>query len=150
MRIASADMLPFDYEEYGKEIGVYLQNAGKKAKESFGTQAPSFTDALKAASRMEKAGAEMLRVQSSMKGDPGKVNQAMMETERAFLTEGLPNRPWFKHAIYAPGEYTGYAAVVVPGVNEAIDKKDVATAEQQLKVVTDAINRAAAVLEQGK
>ena len=150
MRIASADMLPFDYEEYGKEIGVYLQNAGKKAKESFGTQAPSFTDALKAASRMEKAGAEMLRVQSSMKGDPGKVNQAMMETERAFLTEGLPNRPWFKHAIYAPGEYTGYAAVVVPGVNEAIDKKDVATAEQQLKVVTDAINRVAAVLEQGK
>ena len=39
---------------------------------------------------------------------------------------GLPNRPWYKHTIYAPGEYTGYAAVVIPGVNEAIDAKDAA------------------------
>ena len=33
------------------------------------------------------------------------------------LPEGLPNRPWYRHAIYAPGQYTGYAAVVIPGVN---------------------------------
>ena len=45
-------------------------------------------------------------------------------TETALLSPaGLPNRPWYKHTIYAPGEYTGYAAVVIPGVNEAIDAK---------------------------
>jgi N-acetylated-alpha-linked acidic dipeptidase len=99
---------------------------------------------------MEKAGAEMLKAQNSGKGDPARLNQALVSTERAFLTEGLPGRPWFKHAIYAPGEYTGYAAVVIPGVNESIDKKDLPTTEQQLKVVTDAINRAAGVLEKGR
>ena len=150
IRIASADVLPFDYEEYAKEIAVYLQTAEKKAKEAFGAQAPSFADAVKAASRMEKAGAELLKVQNSGKGDPVRINQALMSAERAFLTDGLPDRPWFKHAIYAPGEYTGYAAVVIPGVNEAIDRKDRAIAQQQLKVVTDAINRAAGVLEKGK
>ncbi len=150
IRIASADVLPFDYEEYAKEIAVYLQTAEKKAKEAFGAQAPSFADAVKAASRMEKAGAELLKVQNSGKGDPARINQALMSAERAFLTDGLPDRPWFKHAIYAPGEYTGYAAVVIPGVNEAIDRKDRAVAQQQLKVVTDAINRAAGVLEKGK
>ena len=150
MRIASADVLPFDYEEYGKEIAVYLQNAEKKAKESFGAQAPSFADALKAASRMEKAGAELLKVQTSMKGDPAKLNQTLMGTERAFLSDGLPSRRWFRHAIYAPGEYTGYAAVVIPGVNEAISKKELSTTEQQLKVVTDAIDRAATMLEKGR
>ena len=73
----------------------------------------------------------------------------MRNAERAFVIDGLPGRPWFKHAIYAPGEYTGYAAVVIPGVNEAIDRKDLGTTQQQLQVLTEAINRAAGVLEKG-
>jgi N-acetylated-alpha-linked acidic dipeptidase len=150
MRIASADVLPFDDEEYGKEIGEYLKAAEKKSKDAFGSQSPSFADAYKAASRMEKAGAELLKEQNGGKSDAVKINQALMSTERAFLTEGLPGRKWFKHAIYAPGEYTGYAAVVIPGVNEAIDKKELSTTQEQLKVVTDAVNRAADVLERGK
>ncbi|HZD95000.1 MAG TPA: transferrin receptor-like dimerization domain-containing protein, partial [Candidatus Sulfotelmatobacter sp.] len=68
--------------------------------------------------------------------------------ERALLSrEGLPNRPWFKHLIYAPGQYTGYAAVVIPGVNEAIDTKNTQLVTEQLQVLTDALNRAAGVLE---
>jgi N-acetylated-alpha-linked acidic dipeptidase len=59
----------------------------------------------------------------------------------------LPKRPWFKHAIYAPGEYTGYAAVVIPGVNEAIDADDLPRASAQSQELTDAINRAAEVME---
>jgi len=59
----------------------------------------------------------------------------------------LPNRPWFRHSIYAPGQYTGYAAVVIPGVNEAIDAKNAQVAGEQLQALTDALNRAAAVLE---
>jgi N-acetylated-alpha-linked acidic dipeptidase len=56
---------------------------------------------------------------------------------------GLPNRPWYGHTIYAPGEFTGYATVVIPGVNEALDAKDQARAAQQLAVLTQALNRAA-------
>jgi N-acetylated-alpha-linked acidic dipeptidase len=63
------------------------------------------------------------------------------------LAQGLPNRPWFRHAIYAPGEYTGYAAVVIPGVNEAIDANDLPRATSQIEVLTGALNRAATVLE---
>jgi N-acetylated-alpha-linked acidic dipeptidase len=59
----------------------------------------------------------------------------------------LPNRPWYKHTVYAPGEYTGYAAVVIPGVNEAIDAKDATTAQAQLEVLKEALNRAAGTLE---
>ena len=62
---------------------------------------------------------------------------------------GLPGRPWFKHVIFAPGEYTGYAAVVIPGVNEAIDKHDASRAQEQMADVTAALVRAAASLEDG-
>ena len=62
------------------------------------------------------------------------------------IPEGLPTRPWFKHAIYAPGRYTGYAAVVIPGVNEAIDKHDLARTQVQIAALSAALERAAKVL----
>ena len=71
-----------------------------------------------------------------------------MQAERALLLpNGLPNRPWFRHSVYAPGEYTGYAAVVIPGVNEAIDAGDRSRASAELLHLTEALNRAAALLE---
>lgn len=149
LRMASEDVLPFDYEDYAKEIGEYLKTAESKSKDAFGAKSPSFADAQQAVLRFQKAGTQMLQVESSVKGDPTRMNQAIRETERAFLIDGLPDRPWFKHAIYAPGQYTGYAAVVIPGVNEAIDKGDLALTQEQLKVLTGAINRAAETLEKG-
>jgi N-acetylated-alpha-linked acidic dipeptidase len=149
IRMASEDVLPFDYETYAKEITEYLKAAENKSKDTFGAKSPSFADAQQAASRFEKAGAQMLQVETTMKGDPTKANTAIRNTERAFLIDGLPGRPWYKHAIYAPGEYTGYAAVVIPGVNEAIDKGDLALTQQQLKVLTNALSKAAETLEKG-
>jgi N-acetylated-alpha-linked acidic dipeptidase len=147
--MASEDVLPFDYEAYGKEIVQYVNAAEGKSKEAFGAKSPSFADAQAAAARLEKAGAQMLQAESAMKGDSKKMNAALIGTERAFLIDGLPDRPWYKHAIYAPGKYTGYAAVVIPGVNEAIDANDAALTEQQLKLLTEALKRAAEGLEKG-
>jgi len=76
------------------------------------------------------------------------VNRALREAERALLLpNGLPGRPWFRHAIYAPGRYTGYAATVIPGVNEAIDAGDLQATEQQLAALTAALNHGANILE---
>ena len=77
-----------------------------------------------------------------------RLNQALRSAERALLVpEGLPHRPWFRHAIYAPGEYTGYSAVVIPGVNEALDKGDAERARQQLAILANVLERAAKALE---
>jgi N-acetylated-alpha-linked acidic dipeptidase len=76
------------------------------------------------------------------------LNQALRQAEAGFISSaGLPNRPWYKHVIYAPGEYTGYAAVVIPGVNEALDAHDEARAAQQLGVLAQALDRAAQTLD---
>ena len=91
----------------------------------------------------------MLQKERKMLGATDRMNVKLRETERALLIpEGLPNRPWFRHAIYAPGQYTGYAAVVIPGVNEAIDRGDLHRTEEQIARLAVALNRAALVLEQ--
>jgi N-acetylated-alpha-linked acidic dipeptidase len=148
IRMADADVLPFDYEEYGGEIVAYIDAARKKASNNFGERSPSFKDAAEAAHHFEEAGAKILARQKNPATDSAKLNPALRQAERALLIpEGLPNRPWFHHAIYAPGEYTGYAAVVIPGVNEAIDKHDLELTQQQLAALTAALNRASKVLE---
>ncbi|MBZ5612949.1 MAG: M28 family metallopeptidase [Acidobacteriia bacterium] len=149
LRMSSADVLPYDYEDYGKEILVYLDAAKNKSKERFGDKVPDFSPALEGARRLQEAGAKMLQKQRKMPAVPDRMNAKLREAERALLIpEGLPNRPWFHHAIYAPGQYTGYAAVVIPGVNEAIDLGDLRRTEQQIAALAAALNRTAQVLDQ--
>jgi N-acetylated-alpha-linked acidic dipeptidase len=151
LRMSSADVLPYDYENYGKEILVYLDAARNKSKskDRFGDKAPDFSAAVEGARHLQEAGAKMLQKQRNPPAAPDRMNARLRETERALLIpEGLPNRPWFHHAIYAPGQYTGYAAVVIPGVNEAIDRNDLRRTEQQIAALAAALNRAVLVLEQ--
>ncbi len=151
LRMSSADVLPYDFENYGKEIAVYLDAARSKSKESFGDKAPNFSAALEGARHLEEAGAKMLQKQRKVLAATDRMNVKLREAERALLIpEGLPNRPWFRHAIYAPGQYTGYAAVVIPGVNEAIDRGDLHRTEQQIALLAAALNRAAMILEQSR
>jgi N-acetylated-alpha-linked acidic dipeptidase len=83
------------------------------------------------------------------------LNQMLFNTERVFLSEkGLPNRPWFKHQIYAPGAYTGYAVKTIPAVRESLEQRQWAQAEEGTKTVgeiltkeADLVNQAADALE---
>lgn len=148
VRLADADVLPYNYEEYAKEIAAYIDMAGKRALNKFGKQTPDLSAVTKAARRFEDAGAKILEKQRNPPRNPERLNLALRNVEHALLVpEGLPHRSWFRHAIYAPGEYTGYAAVVIPGVNEALDKGDRELLARQLAVLRAALERAAQQLE---
>jgi len=61
------------------------------------------------------------------------INAKLIAVERSLtLNEGLPNRPWFKNEIYAPGFYTGYGVKTLPGVREAIEQKEWKEAGEQI------------------
>jgi N-acetylated-alpha-linked acidic dipeptidase len=151
LRMAETDVLPYDYEEYGKEVAVYLDAAKQRARDKLGERAVDFGEVTTAARHFQEAGARTLAKQKSVPRDSARLNDALLGTERALLMpHGLPHRSWYRHAIYAPGEYTGYAAVVIPGVNEALDRGDAEAARQQLAALAAALERAAKVLESYK
>ena len=151
LRMANADVLPYNYEDYGKEILVYIEAAKGRAQEKLGAKSPDFSAAMEGARHLQEAGAKILQKQRKLPAAPERLNAKLREAERALLIpEGLPNRPWYHHAIFAPGQYTGYAAVVIPGVNEAIDRGDLARTEQQIAALAAALNRCVLVLEQGR
>jgi N-acetylated-alpha-linked acidic dipeptidase len=69
------------------------------------------------------------------KASLAKVNEALRESEQKLtLEQGLPGRPWFKHFVDAPGQYTGYEAKTLPAVREAIEQKKWKDADAQIAV----------------
>jgi N-acetylated-alpha-linked acidic dipeptidase len=171
LRMADADVLPYDYVAYAAAISSYIDAAKNKAAGD-STQEKNASDsserttkkwwkisepksgtldfsAVQAASARFSAAAERAHgAQIAASGDLAKLNLALRQAETGLISEqGLPNRPWYRHTIYAPGEFTGYSAVVIPGVNEAIDAHDLKLATQQLTVLTQALTRAAQTLE---
>jgi N-acetylated-alpha-linked acidic dipeptidase len=76
------------------------------------------------------------------------VNAKVMQAERQLTDQaGLPKRPWYRHMLYAPGCYTGYAVKTMPGVREAIEQKEYVAAETEIMRVAKALEREAALLD---
>jgi N-acetylated-alpha-linked acidic dipeptidase len=82
------------------------------------------------------------------------VNETVAHAERALLlSDGLPQREWYRHQIYAPGLYTGYGVKTLPGVREAVEAHRWDEANQQarrlgqvLRALADQVEEAARLL----
>jgi N-acetylated-alpha-linked acidic dipeptidase len=75
------------------------------------------------------------------------VNKQLLQAERALTsTEGLRNRPWYAHMLYAPGFYTGYGVKTIPGVREAIEQGQWQDANSEIGRAAAAIQREAALV----
>jgi N-acetylated-alpha-linked acidic dipeptidase len=76
------------------------------------------------------------------------INGDLLRVSRAFLDQkGLPDRPWFKNQIYAPGAYTGYGAKPMAAVREYMDERRWRDAESEVPQVARAIENAAAAVD---
>jgi N-acetylated-alpha-linked acidic dipeptidase len=188
MRLADADVLPYQFTGLAETVGRYAKEVAKLLKDTQDTirernrelddglfaattdpreplapparqELPPFlnfapldnaVDLLtRAADRYERAfgraqangGAALARPEARA------VNATLIQSERALTSAaGLPRRPWYRHAVYAPGFYTGYGVKTLPGVREAIEQKNWPEAEQQITVVAKALQAAADVV----
>ena len=60
---------------------------------------------------------------------------------------GLPNRPWYRHLLYAPGLYTGYSVKTMPGVRETIEQRRYADVDGEVVRVSRALMRLVALVD---
>ncbi|CCE62232.1 hypothetical protein TPHA_0C00760 [Tetrapisispora phaffii CBS 4417] len=69
-----------------------------------------------------------------------KVNLKYYYWERLFIVkEGLNNRPWFRHLVFASGRDTGYEGFALPGMKEALDDKDFSEFSKWLQITAKKI-----------
>ena len=61
----------------------------------------------------------------------------------------MPGRPWFRHQVYAPGRVTGYAAQFLPGLRDAVEQGDAATAQTYLGLLVESLGEATRLAQKG-
>jgi N-acetylated-alpha-linked acidic dipeptidase len=75
------------------------------------------------------------------------LNEQLIQIQRTFLSEkGLPERPWFKNQVYAPGAYTGYGAKPIAAVREYMDQEKWSEADAQVPMVGEILQNIAAAI----
>ncbi|MBV9183795.1 MAG: M28 family metallopeptidase [Acidobacteria bacterium] len=143
IRMADIDVLPYDFKEYGEEIEQYIVSARERAKAVFPGASLDFEPALEAARRLAAAGKMISVYQNHPPANVSAVNTILLSANRALLLKaGIPGRPWFRHAIYAPGRRAGYAAVAIPGVNDSLEAADIEGTRAQLTALIDVLDDA--------
>jgi N-acetylated-alpha-linked acidic dipeptidase len=104
-------------------------------------------DFAKEAERVEKNRQEAVR--NADRERLVKINDAIIQAERQFIdARGLRGRAWYKHQIYAPGFYTGYAAQPLTDFRQALDDRNAANAKESLARIVEAIKRVTRTLKQ--
>ncbi len=189
LRLANADLLPFDFTDFADTIHQYADELQKLAKtkrddiieqnqqvqdgvltaaadpkksyvapaiepvpphlnfapllnasEALTRSATHYQNAMQRASQNGGAALSKVSLQS--------LNAILIQSERKLANaDGLPRRPWYKHLIYAPGFYTGYAVKTIPGVREAIEEKKWKEADEQIARVGAALQEEADLIE---
>jgi len=156
LRLADAEVLPFDYEAYGRQILEYIDEIEQQASKASadGAKKVDFAGLRSAANAFARAGAgardrgDSLLASASTPQDLAALNHRLIMAERDLIEPaGLPDRPWYRHVIYAPGLYTGYGVKTIPGVREAVDAGNYTRAAEQAAIVIRALQRATRTLE---
>jgi N-acetylated-alpha-linked acidic dipeptidase len=177
MRLADADLLPFEFGNFAETMQTYvreLKELAKKMQDEIRernreidegvftatadpkkTYVPpkkeevppyqNFAPLENAADAVTRSAAEYRKALEHANANGGaalasaslaEVNRLLIESERKFITEeGLPHRKWYRHQLYAPGFYTGYAAKTMPYVRESIEQKEWKQADEGVVVV---------------
>jgi N-acetylated-alpha-linked acidic dipeptidase len=152
LRLANADILPYDYVEYARTMKRFVGQVSQAISDKhWKLSAAELSDAV---GRMESAAVTFAEVRDRALGNQlsvGKathVNAALLEVERELTRpEGLVTRPWFRNLIYAADENNGYSTMVLPSVNEAVRAGDVTIVGKELKDLSQRFDAAARALQ---
>jgi N-acetylated-alpha-linked acidic dipeptidase len=159
LRLANAEILPYDYVEFARDMRIHMGTTQKNAAAKHWTLDASALGA--SIDGLERAALTFAAARDSLlaKGSPSKAvsartNASLMLVERALTRpQGLKTRPWFRNLIYAADEDNGYSNMVFPSINEATRAGDQALAQAEMNDLathftsaTDALNKATAAL----
>jgi N-acetylated-alpha-linked acidic dipeptidase len=189
LRLADADVIPFEYVGMAETIAKYVTELEKQLKEKqeeitehnlelkegvfsavadpYKTSVPpphettppymnfaplkNGVEAIKHSAERYQAAFAKAQADGAAAFSPQSLNVLntdLLKIQRTFLTErGLPERPWFKHQVYAPGAYTGYGAKPIAAVREYMDEKKWAEAEGQVPTVAKVLEDVAAAID---
>jgi len=167
MRLASPEVLPLRFGAYANALEVHLAAlqrkvirinrkatiAGEDGSDGISVDFGPIEAALRsfgaAGAALDAVSDDVIARQDSAAAIS--LNESLMLLERNFLSEdGLPNRPWFRHLLFAPGLTTGYGAWPFPELAEAVEDRDAELFARGVIRVVEVLSAATSHLDQAR
>ena len=150
-RLANAAVLPFGFTDLAAVMRDYVEEIRETHAAMESPPEIAFESIEQALDALEEAGQGYERALASLSGASSEsvfgsarlsqLNQLLYTSERRLgYEEGLPNREWFRHQVYAPGFFTGYGVKTIPGVREGIEEEDWEAARFYVRVVSESLS----------
>jgi N-acetylated-alpha-linked acidic dipeptidase len=145
LRLANADILPFDFGFNAVALDNFLTELERKNKAdshklSLKKLHNRIVEFQKAGNELREATSRSLVSGAASREKIERLNQQLLQVESNWLEPaGIPGRPWFQHLLYA-ARYT-YAHLEFPGLTEAVEKGDWKLASQQADLIDRALEK---------
>ncbi|MEP6764982.1 MAG: M20/M25/M40 family metallo-hydrolase [Gemmatimonadaceae bacterium] len=156
VRMADADILPYDYSEFAKTMRRYLPAMTKGFQEkkwdaSSLTPLGAAIDKLQAAANQFATARDAALKNTLSKAMRENTNKSLLKVERAFTRpSGLKGRPWYRSLIYVADVDNGYSNMNFPGVNEAVRAGDAASAKAEVADLVQRFGAATTAIDEAR
>jgi N-acetylated-alpha-linked acidic dipeptidase len=148
MRLANAEVLPYDYVEFAQTMRRFTEPVERAVG------APAVAPLRDAITRFERSAQQFatardmaLRASLSLEVRTT-ANAALLGVERALTRpEGLKSRAWYRNLIYASDVDNGYSTMTFPSVSEAIRLNDLALARTEIVDLAQRFDAATAKID---
>jgi N-acetylated-alpha-linked acidic dipeptidase len=154
LRLADAPLLPFEFSHFAATLDRYV---GEIETLRGARERPKMDHVKAALLKLKQSAADFQTAYEKALPTLGQrrpaqlaqINQLLYQSERKMTIQaGLPGREWFRHSIYAPGAYTGYAVKTLPGVREALEADKLDESNQQAQQLTQVLQQVTQQIEE--
>ncbi len=155
MRMADAEIIPYDYVEYARAMrGLTTTAARNIAARNWGNVSMSTLDSsitvMERSAEQFNATRDAALARGVSPASRKQANELLTQVERAFVRpEGLPvtKRAWFHNVIYAADNDNGYSNIGLPSINEAVKAGDQALSVREIADLSQRFIKAAGLLD---
>jgi len=150
LRLANADLLPYDVGRYGADLALHVASLEKRAAElevavRLDSLRRAVADLGAATGLMAAAREAYLDRGSHPLAELTDLNRQLLALERGLLhEEGLQYNSWGRSLYAGPDPFSGYACWLLPGIRYELEAGDAAGVAQWEAVYVDAVDRLAA------
>ncbi|MGV3708167.1 MAG: M20/M25/M40 family metallo-hydrolase [Gemmatimonas sp.] len=156
IRLANADILPYDYVEYAQTMRRYLP-ALRRSFAQKGWDSTAVAPLSAAIDRMQQSAQQFAVARdSALRGNLSRVvrentNRSLLKVERAFTRpSGLRDRPWYRNLIYVADIDNGYSNMNFPGINEAVRAGDSTRALEEIRDLAGRFDMATTAIDEAR
>jgi N-acetylated-alpha-linked acidic dipeptidase len=166
-QLSETPVLSLSAHDYAKGLKMYLEDVKERSKSYLSEMSFSFASLDNATAEFNKAAASFDKYTAELAErlsedvpwwdwwkkvrlfyEVKNANEKYKILERQFLfSGGLDDRSWFKHVVFAPGRWTGYAGATFPGLVESFEDRNVTNAKRWGAIIQERLEAATKLLE---